>query len=195
MNEELRLREVVSQIIRKVLPAVIEDFGPAGNMNAGQFTEDDEDKTTDEDCGEEHKEEIEEISTSDGAGAYLMPMAFTGGKTGGIKKQRSSAEKVGYKLTPAGEKAMHHADKLQEAVSRYHQFKKDPKTPRYKIGKSVVEIGRHLDEINKIISMNVRLKKESNTPTSQYWKRTMGQMAKLEQKMIHIAEKLREMKI
>jgi len=176
MTEEQRLREAISFIIKKVLPSVIEDCEQSNSAA-------------------EKPEEIEEISTSDGAGAYLMPMAFTGGKAGGIKKQKSTAEKLGYKLTPAGEKALYHADKLQEAVSRYHQFRQDPHTPRYKIGKSVVEIGRHLDEINKIVSMNLRLKRENNVSTSQYWKRTMGQLARLEQKMIRIAEKVREMKI
>jgi len=173
MTEEQRLREAISMIIRKELQPVIEDCDPE----------------------KEEEEEIEEISTSAGAGAYLMPMAFTGAKPGGIKKQRSNAEQLGYKITSVGEKDLHRADKLAEAVSRYHEYKKDPRTPRHKIGKAIVEIGRHLDEIGKMVAMNVRLKKESNIPTSDYWKRTMGQMARLEQKMIRIAEKLREMKI
>jgi len=186
MNEELRLREAISLIIRKELQPVIEDFGPAGNMNAGQFTFEDDD---------EKEEEIEEISTSAGAGAYLMPMAFTGGKEGGIKKQTKNSEQLGYTLTPQGKAAMHRVDRLMEAVSRYHEYRKDPRTPRHKIGKAVVEIGRHLDEINKLVSMNVRLKRESHTNTGDYWKRTMNQLARLENKMIRIAEKIREMKI
>jgi hypothetical protein len=195
MTTEQRLREAISFIIRKELqPVIPEDFN-CFNGNAQQFEDAEEECTKSKEECTESEEEIEEISTSAGAGAYLMPMAFTGGKKQAIRKQRQTAEKMGMKLTPDGEKALHRVDKLAEAVSRYHQYKKDPRTPRHKIGKSIVEIGRHLDEINKMISMNVRLKRESNVPTSSYWKRTMGQMARLEQKMIRIAEKLREMKI
>lgn len=147
---------------------------------------------------QERIKELEEISTSDGAGAYLTPGAFGGGTDAGKRKQRQNSEKLGYKLTKQGLASMDRADKLtelSEAVSRYHQFVKDPRTPRHKIGKSISEINRHLDEISKILTMNVRLKKESNVTTSQYWKRTMGQIGKVEQKLLRVAQKMREMKI
>lgn len=139
--------------------------------------------------------ELDEISTSSGAGAYLTPMAFSGGTSGGKKKQRQNAQQLGWKLTKAGADAVGHVDRLSEAVSRYHRYKTDPRTPRHKIGRSISEINKHLDEIGKMISMNARLKREVNVTTSSYWKRTMEQIGRIENKLLRIAHDAREMKI
>ena len=49
---------------------------------------------------EEELDTLDEMSTSDGAGAYLTKGAFSGNNTA---RRRSNAQKLGYKLTPQGE--------------------------------------------------------------------------------------------
>jgi len=137
-------------------------------------------------------EELEEISSTDASPGYLTPMSFAGNHT---EKQKKNSEQLGYTLTQQGKKSMGYSDKLTEGRTRYHEYKGDPRSPRHKIGRSMSEINRHLSEIERMVRMNTRLKRESGLESAQYWKQTMHQIGKLEQKLIRIAEQLREMKI
>lgn len=60
------------------------------------------------------KEILAEISTSDGAGAFLTKGAFRGNGEGARARQRKNAEQLGYKLTDRGrQEADRAADNLK----------------------------------------------------------------------------------
>ena len=145
------------------------------------------------------EEELNEISTSAGAGAYLTPMAFRGNKQKNIAKMRNVATQMGYKLSPRGEKELNRpADKMEniaEAKVRYHEYKKDESaTPTQKIAKAISEANRNLEEVERVIRMNTRLQKESGIASEALYRRTQQGLLKLEARLLHLAGKVRDIR-
>jgi hypothetical protein len=141
-------------------------------------------------------EEMDEISTSTGAGAYNIPMAFQGNVAKNKAKKRSVATQLGMQLTPRGEKDLNvPADKLHEAKMRYHEYKKDESgTPTQKIAKAISEVNKTLHEMERVIRMNTRLQKESGIASEALYNRTRQGLLKLEARLLHLAGKVREIR-
>lgn len=145
------------------------------------------------------QEELHEISTSAGAGAYLTPMAFRGNKGKNIKKMKNVATQLGMKLTPRGEKDLtRSADKMEnisEAKMRYHQYKNDPSaSPTKKIAKAISEVNKNLQEVERMLRMNERLQHESGIASEALWKRTQEGLLKLEARLLKLAERVRHIR-
>jgi DNA-directed RNA polymerase subunit L len=138
------------------------------------------------------KKELEEVSTSAGAGAFNTPNAFTGGKAAGEKRRKKIATQAGYTLA---HKSGEDGEELTEARSRYLEFKSDPTaTPKQKIGRAISEINRQLNELGRVVEMSAKLKTESNMESSGLWKRTGAHLSKMENKMLEISQRIRELK-
>lgn len=145
------------------------------------------------------QEELDEISTSAGAGPYLTPLAFSGNIAKNKAKKRGIATQLGMQLTPRGEKDLNRgADRLEslaEAKMRYHEYKKDESsTPHQKIAKAISEVNKNLQEVERMIKMNARLQSESGIASEALWKRTQQGLIKLEARLIHLAGKVREIR-
>jgi len=138
------------------------------------------------------KKELEEVSTSAAAGAFQTPNAFTGGTEKGEKRRKKNATQAGYTLAhQSGEDA----DTLAEARSRYLEFKSDPTaTPKQKIGRAISEINRQLNELARVVEMSAKLKTETNMESSALWKRTGAHLSKMENKLLEISQRIRELK-
>jgi len=137
------------------------------------------------------KKELDEVSTSSAAGAFDTPNAFTGGSASGEKRRKKNAAVSGYTLIDTVDEA----DELKEARSRYAQFKSDPSaTPRQKIGRAITEINRQLNELARVVEMSAKLKTETNTESSALWKRTGVHLSKMENKLLEISQRIRELK-
>lgn len=141
-------------------------------------------------------EELDEISTSAGAGPYNVPMAFQGNIAKNKAKKRGIATQLGMQLTPRGEKDLSRpADKLMEAKMRYHEYKKDESgTPTQKIAKAISEVNRNLQEMERVIRMNTRLQKESGIASEALYNRTRQGLLKLEARLLHLAGKVRDIR-
>ena len=144
-------------------------------------------------------EELDEISTSAGAGPYLTPLAFRGNKQRNIAKMKNVATQMGYKLSPQGERDLKRpADKLEtlaEAKIRYHEYKKDESaSPTKKIAKAISEVNKNLQEMERVIRMNTRLQKESGLASEALYNRTQQGLLKLEARLLHLAGKVREIR-
>ena len=144
-------------------------------------------------------EELNEISTSAGAGAYLTPMAFRGNKSQNVKKMKNVATQFGMKLTPRGEKDLTRSadtmENLAEAKVRYHEYKKDPSaSPTKKIAKAISEVNKNLEEVERTLRMNERLQSESGISSETLWKRTQGGLIKLEARLLRLAERVRNIR-
>jgi len=76
------------------------------------------------------QKELDEISTSAGAGPYSTPLAFRGNKNKNVAKMKHTATQMGYKLTPNGQRDLNRqADELKEDVqseqlSKPHDYSK-----------------------------------------------------------------------
>jgi hypothetical protein len=150
------------------------------------------------------EQELQEISTTAGAGPYLTPFAFRGNVKRNVAKMKNVATQLGYTLSARGEKELQQrADRLEqlqkenlaEAKVRYHEYKKDESaTPTQKIAKAISEVNKNIQEIERIIKMNARLQKESNVSSEALYRRTQEGLIKLEARLISIAGKIRDIR-
>lgn len=142
------------------------------------------------------EEELNEISTSAGAGAYLTPLAFRGNKKGNVAKMRGVATQFGMQLTPRGQKELSRpADPMVEGVDPYHAYKKDESaTPHQKIAKAITELNRSILQVERVIKMNSRLKTESGIASEALYRRTQQGLLKLESRLLHLAGRIREIR-
>lgn len=138
------------------------------------------------------EKELDEISTSAGAGAYLTPNAFVGDKHNNTAHIKQMAKRIGYTLTKRGAEETGHGDNLTE---NYYAYRNDPtKQPHQKIGEAISQINKQFKLIERVLRMNSRLQKEYGISNDKLWKRTTNQMVKLEAKLMNLAGKLREMR-
>jgi hypothetical protein len=137
---------------------------------------------------EEELSNIDEISTSAGAGPYQTPFAFQGNLQRNKTKKKGIATQLGWKLTPRGEKDLNTpADKLE--------YKKDESaTPTQKIAKAISEANKNLAEIERVIKLNSRLQKESGISSEALYRRTQQGLLKLEARLLHLAGKIRDIR-
>ncbi len=150
------------------------------------------------------EEELEEISTSAGAGAYLTAKAFRGNIKQNIAKMKNVATQLGYTLSHRGEEELKsradtmeqlQKENLAEAKMRYHEYKKDESaTPHQKIAKAISEVNKNLQEVERMIKMNARLQSESGIASEALYRRTQQGLLKLEARLIHLAGKVRDIR-
>jgi hypothetical protein len=142
---------------------------------------------------EEELQNLQEMSTSDGAGPYQTPFAFSGRYKA---KRKSNAEVLGYRLTHRGkEELARAADKLHEGTNPYHSWKKDETTtPHAKIARVVSELNKNIGLMEKMLRRSGRLQTELNIPSETLYRRTQEAMLKLESRMIRLVEQLRELR-
>lgn len=141
------------------------------------------------------KKELEEVSTSSGAGPFDTPNAFTGGTKSGEKRRKQIATQAGYTLAHKSDDDSDEGVPLSEARSRYLEFKSDPTaSPKQKIGRAISEINRQLTELSRVVEMSAKLKTETNIESSGLWKRTGAHLSKMENKILEISQRIRELK-
>jgi len=135
--------------------------------------------------------ELDEVSTSAGAGAFETPKAFAAkGKAGKVVRNRIALKASGYTLVGKDDEG---ESSLSE--NRYLAFKNDPsKSTARKIGESVRDINRALNELDRLVTMSARLKTESNMEASGLWKRTAKHLTMMENRLLRMSEKIRELK-
>jgi hypothetical protein len=82
---------------------------------------------------------------------------------------------------------------VDEAVS-YRDYKKDETaSPSQKVNKGIQEVNAMLAEIEKIVQNNLRLKTEMGVNSNQFWKKTSGRIGKINERIVRISNKLKEL--
>ena len=84
-------------------------------------------------------------------------------------------------------------DKKLENVNegKYHDYRNDEsKTPKQKIGRSMMEVRDTLRNLENIVSMNIRLKNEIGVDSTSYWKNTHRAMNKISERLVKLANKV-----
>jgi len=144
------------------------------------------------------RKELDEITTSASVGGYLTPHAFAGKSLINRKKIKAVAEKLGWKLTKRGKEALNQKvdEIMNEGTSKYYAFRSDQeKTSRQKIGLSIREAKKALGRVDAQLKILSRYKNEFGYSSSNYWKRTLKDIYKIEERLVKISHKLRELKI
>lgn len=143
-----------------------------------------------------------------GAGPPKVKGAFS---KSGKEDENNNAEVFGYKKKPKSnvnfkprqtfgtepmptrESAFKRAAMDINEIS-YKDYKNDPeKTPHNKINTAIKEINSKLFEIERIVARNVKLKSETGVSTDKYWKPTRHKLHKISERMLSIAQKMREL--
>ena len=153
---------------------------------------------THEDWEREQEDALDEINTTANADGYMTPHAFSDGSEEEHKKKiKDKSEVFDYKSTDNEKKntVSGFAGPLEEGKSLYHRYRDaDDMNPRQKIGISIREINRLLGDVEKLVNINARFKSELNVPSDGYWKRTKKQLAKVDERLIRISRKIRNMR-
>ena len=146
-----------------------------------------------EEWEEEQEDGLEEMTTTANADGYMTPHAFSDNDEDEHKKKiKSTAEVFDFKSTENEKK---NTVSLKEGKSLYHRYRDaDDMKPRQKIGISIREINRLLGDVEKLVNINSRFKSELNVPSDGYWKRTKKQLAKVDERLIRISRKIRNMR-
>ena len=148
------------------------------------------------------EDEIEEANVTGnldgGEGPPRTPYAF-----GKEEDEKNSAEKLGMKkvsktnkhyikMESTYKKMMNQMEGLHEVS--YREYKKDPtSTPQQKVNRGIMEVNKMLAEMEKIVHNNLRLKTEMGVQSNHFWQTTGKRFLKINERMIRIANKLKEL--
>ena len=143
----------------------------------------------------DEEEDLEEMSTSASVPGYQTPYAFGDKSTKSKKKKKDNAENsTGYEVVNDSiyKKMMKELDDLTEVS--YREYKQDPtSTPQQKVNRGIMEVNRMLGEMEKIVNNNLRLKTETGVQSGHFWKSTGNRFAKINERMLRVAHRLKEL--
>ena len=137
------------------------------------------------------EDELEEANVTGnldgGEGPPKTPYAF-----GKEEDEKGSAEKLGYKKVKQ-ESTFMKMSRLMNEVS-YRDYKKDPtSTPQQKVNRGIMEVNKMLGQMEKIVNNNLRLKTEMGVQSNHFWKATGKRFSKINERMVRIANRLKEL--
>ena len=150
-------------------------------------------------------EEIEEANVTanldGGAGPPRTPNAFSKSKDE-EDLDDDHIEVLGYKKYKKTNKhfrAMESLErKLEEKINEisYKEYKKDDSRKDYqKVNDSIKKINRMMYEMERIVNQNAKLKNEAGVHTGQYWKSTQKRFGKISERMLKVAQRLKELSV
>ena len=141
--------------------------------------------------------ELDEMSTTSSVAAYDSPNAFG-------KQSDKDIEVLGYKKVPKKDMNMKENKKstyksmmdVMYSINEvsYRAYKNDESaTPVQKVNKGIQEVNKMIAEMENIVNLNLRLKTESDVNSSQFWKSTSKRFTKINERLIRISNKLKEL--
>jgi len=133
-----------------------------------------------------------------GEGPVKTPYAFHDDDKKGKKKQKDNAttatefELVKDSIYKKMMKMTMNSGLMNE--SSYREYKQDPtSTPQQKVNRGIAEVNKMLGLMEKIVNNNLRLKTEMGVKSNHFWKSTGNRFAKINERMIRIANRLKEL--
>ena len=142
-------------------------------------------------------DDLDEMSTSAGAGGYETPFAFGSAdddtiESMGYKKIKKTRPNVNKAVSESKFVKMSKSLHLNEIS--YNTYRKDPiATPKQKINHSINYINKGLKEIEKVVNHNVRLKQEMGVDNSVYWKSSRENLTKISERLLRVSKQLKEL--
>lgn len=136
-----------------------------------------------------------EMSVSSNVASYSTPKAFNKDEDAeGSESSEKPNPATAYYEKPPKRGTAKTFDVITIKEASYKDFKSDSSaTPVQKVNKSIAEINRRLAEVNTLLSQSIRLKTESNVVSGTYWKKTVGNIAKINERMTVISNKLKKL--
>ena len=119
---------------------------------------------------------IDEMNTTGNIEGYNTPFAFSG-KDSEKKKAKRQADLTGY--TPVNE-------------NRWLALKQDESTAQAKIGRGISNINKQLKEMERFLNWYGKIKNESGVSNKSYWKRTNGHIYSIQERLLKLDQKIRQ---
>lgn len=131
----------------------------------------------------QEEKEIDEVSTSAGAGSYMTPKAFG-------KADDATVEAMGYKRV---QETMDR--KYEQLIEGYRDFAlgKKNSSPSKTVNASIREVAKKLKEIEETVKYTGRLKTESGISHSGFSSGTHNALRKISERLIKISERVRSL--
>ena len=154
------------------------------------------------------EEELEEMSTTAGVPGYQTPNAFQSKPKSAKDKEKEedTVDQAGMtkvKKTNKIFKPMESKSTYKKMMAEmygivneisYREYKKDPtSTPQQKVNRGIMEVNKMLGEMEKIVANNLRLKTEMGVQSNHFWKATGKRFAKINERMVRITNRLKEL--
>jgi hypothetical protein len=119
---------------------------------------------------------VDEMNTTGNIEGYNTPYAFSG-KDGEKKKAKRQADLTGY--TPVNE-------------NRWLALKQDESTAQSKIGRGISNINKQLREMERFLNWYGKIKNESGVSNKSYWKRTNSHIYSIQERLLKLDQKIRQ---
>jgi hypothetical protein len=135
-----------------------------------------------------------------GEGPPKTPYAF-----GKEEDEKDNAEVFDYKkakdtnnhsvkMESTYKKMMRQLSGMEINEASYREYKKDPtSTPQQKVNRGIMEVNKMLGAMEKIVNNNLRLKTEMGVQSNHFWKSTGKRFAKINERIVRIANRLKEL--
>jgi|TARA_R110001583_G_scaffold14755_3_gene61533 hypothetical protein len=151
-----------------------------------------------------NEEELDEMSTTAAVpGDIKTPAAFSDGSSRSKKKRKKSAtNSTGNTIVKKTNKHTTTESSYKRMMNQmmginevsYREYKKDPtSTPQQKVNRGIMEVNKMLGEIEKIVNNNLRLKTETGVQSGHFWKTTGDRFRKINERMLRVANRLKEL--
>jgi hypothetical protein len=119
---------------------------------------------------------IEEESATGNVDGYNTPFAFSA-KGSEKKKAKKQADLTGY--TPVNE-------------NRWLALKNEESSAESKIGRGISNINKQLAEMERFLNWYGKIKNESGVDNKSYWKRTNGHIYSIQERLLKLDQKIRQ---
>ena len=132
----------------------------------------------------EVEEELEEQTTTANVDGYQTPYAFSG--KGKKDRRKKIAQQMGYKSV--GEA------KIKTPVNRWLALKNDEtRSPNQKLAVGLKELKYQLAEVEKFFNWYNKIKTMNELDKNNYWKRTHRHIYNVKERLINIANSIKEL--
>ena len=137
-----------------------------------------------EDLINEVEKELEEHNTTANVDGYQTPYAFSG--KGKKDRRKQIAKQGGYKIV--GEA------KSKRPVNRWLELKNDQtRSPNQKLAVGLKELKYQLAEVEKFFNWYNKIKTMNELSKDTYWKRTNRHIYNVKERLINIANSIKEL--
>jgi hypothetical protein len=144
------------------------------------------------------EDELEEASTSAGAGSYMTPKAFAP-----TTNNKNATSSTGMYIAPTTSLHTEQYNRVQEAmdtkyerlIEGYKQFSlgNGKRSPHQTVNASIREVAKKLKEIEETVKYTGRLKTESGISHSGFSSGTHNALRKISERLIKISERVRSL--
>ena len=135
----------------------------------------------------EVESELDEVNVTGNIDGYQTPYAFTGGKKKNKKKRKKIATQFGMKIVGEGKKIKRH-------VNRWLELKNDEsRTPYQKLALGLKELKYQLAEVEMFFRWYNKIRSMNELSKDKYWKRTNRHIYNVKERLVNIANSIKEL--